>query len=130
MTRCGAYDDEYTTSYGWRSLGEEVKSLADAKAGDVVCYDGHVALYDGNGKIVEALNEDQGIVDTRKVDSDTILTIRRFTSNDEIGDTNAEKIWNYLRMHGFSKEGTAGIMGNIANEALQIWTQHFWKSVL
>lgn len=84
--------------------GEEVKSLADAKAGDVVCYDGHVALYDGNGKIVEALNEDQGIVDTRKVDSDTILTIRRFTSNDEIGDTNAEKIWNYLRMHGFSKE--------------------------
>lgn len=117
LTRCGAYDDEYTTSYGWRSLGEEVKSLADAKAGDVVCYDGHVALYDGNGKIVEALNEDQGIVDTRKVDSDTILTIRRFTSNDEIGDTNAEKIWNYLRMHGFSKEGTAGIMGNIANEA-------------
>lgn len=117
LTRCGAYDGEYTTSYGWRSLGEEVKSLADAKAGDVVCYDGHVALYDGNGKIVEALNEDQGIVDTRKVDSDTILTIRRFTSNDEIGDTNAEKIWNYLRMHGFSKEGTAGIMGNIANEA-------------
>lgn len=117
LTRCGAYDGEYTTSYGWRSLGEEVKSLADAKAGDVVCYDGHVALYDGNGKIVEALNEDQGIVDTRKVDSDTILTIRRFTSKDEIGDTNAEKIWNYLRMHGFSKEGTAGIMGNIANEA-------------
>ena len=34
------------------------------------------------GKIVEALNEDQGIVDTRKVDSDTILTIRRFTSNE------------------------------------------------
>ena len=57
------------------------------------------------------------IRDSRKVDSDTILTIRRFTSNDEIGDTNAEKIWNYLRMHGFSKEGTAGIMGNIANEA-------------
>lgn len=51
------------------------------------------------------------------MDCDTILTIRRFAADDEIGGTNAEKIWNYFLMHGFTKEGAAGIMGNIANEA-------------
>ena len=117
LTRCGAYDGEYTTSGGWRSLGTEVASLDEARAGDVICYNGHVALYDGEGKIVEALNENAGITCDRPVDCDTILTIRRFAADDEIGGTNAEKIWNYFLMHGFTKEGAAGIMGNIANEA-------------
>ena len=117
LTRCGAYDGEYTTSGGWRSLGTEVASLDEARAGDVICYNGHVALYDGEGKIVEALNENAGITCDRPVDCDTILTIRRFAADDEIGETNAEKIWNYFLMHGFTKEGAAGIMGNIANEA-------------
>lgn len=117
LTRCGAYDGEYTTSGGWRSLGTEVASLDAARAGDVICYNGHVALYDGEGKIVEALNENAGITCDRPVDCDTILTIRRFAADDEIGGTNAEKIWNYFLMHGFTKEGAAGIMGNIANEA-------------
>ena len=117
LTRCGAYDGEYTTSGGWRSLGTEVASLDEACAGDVICYNGHVALYDGEGKIVEALNENAGITCDRPVDCDTILTIRRFAADDEIGGTNAEKIWNYFLMHGFTKEGAAGIMGNIANEA-------------
>lgn len=58
-----------------------------------------------------------GITCNRPVDCDTILTIRRFAADDEIGGTNAEKIWNYFLMHGFTKEGAAGIMGNIANEA-------------
>lgn len=117
LTRCGAYDGEYTTSGGWRNLGTEVASLDDAHAGDVICYNGHVALYDGEGKIVEALNENAGIACNRPVDCDTILAIRRFAADDEIGETNAEKIWNYFLMHGFTKEGAAGIMGNIANEA-------------
>ena len=117
LTRCGAYDGEYTTSGRWRSLGTEVASLDEARAGDVICYNGHVALYDGEGKIVEALNENAGITCDRPVDCDTILTIRRFAADDEIGGTNAEKIWNYFLMHGFTKEGAAGIMGNIANEA-------------
>lgn len=50
LTRCGAYDGEYTTSDGWRSLGTEVTSLDEARTGDVICYNGHVALYDGEGK--------------------------------------------------------------------------------
>ena len=85
LTRCGAYDGEYTTSDGWRSLGTEVTSLDEARTGDVICYNGHVALYDGEGKIVEALNENAGIICNRPVDCNTILTIRRFAADDEIG---------------------------------------------
>ena len=118
LSRCGVYDGEYTTSYGWRSLGEEVKSLEDAKAGDVVCYEGHVALYDGDGDIVEAKGTKWGITHDRKVDCNEILTIRRFaTTSEENGDSNAEVIQNYLLDLGFSKAGVAGIMANIANEA-------------
>ena len=118
LSRCGVYDGEYTTSYGWRSFGEEVKSLEDAKAGDVVCYEGHVALYDGDGDIVEAKGTKWGITHDRKVDCNEILTIRRFaTTSEENGDSNAEVIQNYLLDLGFSKAGVAGIMANIANEA-------------
>lgn len=35
-------------------MGTAVSSLSEAKAGDVICYSGHVAIYDGNGGIVEA----------------------------------------------------------------------------
>ena len=73
LTRCGAYDGEYTTSDGWRSLGTEVTSLDEARTGDVICYNGHVALYDGEGKIVEALNENAGITCNRPVDCDPTL---------------------------------------------------------
>ncbi len=64
------------------------------------------------------LNENAGITCNRPVDCDTILTIRRFAADDEIGGTNAEKDLELLpdaRLH--KKEGAAGIMGNIANEA-------------
>lgn len=33
------------------------------------------------------------------------------------GSTNAEKIWNYLKSHGLTDEGTAGLMGNIYAES-------------
>ena len=117
LSRCGAYDGEYTTSYGWRSLGEEVKSLEEAKAGDVVCYEGHVALYDGHGGIVEAKGEKWGITHDRSVDCSEILTIRRFITEAEDEGSNAEIIRDYLLDNGFSKAGTAGIMANIANES-------------
>lgn len=48
------------TSYQQRSAGQEV-SYANAKAGDIICYAGHVAIYMGNGKIIHAANARQGI---------------------------------------------------------------------
>lgn len=117
LSRCGVYDGGYTTSYGWRYVGEEVTSLEEAQAGDVVCYDGHVALYDGAGGIVEAKGRRWGITHDRSVDYSEILTIRRVISDEEEDGENAQIIRDYLMSNGFSKAGAAGIMANIANES-------------
>lgn len=81
LTHCGVYNGPYATSGEWRSLGQPVADLAHAKAGDVLCYAGHVAIYDGNGMIVEAKNETAGITHDRSADCRPILAIRRFTTD-------------------------------------------------
>lgn len=78
LKNCGVYSGGYTTSAGWRSLGSPVSSLAEAQAGDVICYSGHVAIYDGAGGIVEAKGSRWGITHDRSATHGTILAIRRF----------------------------------------------------
>ena len=63
------------TSYAQRSSGQAV-SYANAKAGDIICYAGHVAIYMGNGKIVHAANAKLGICYGNATYRD-IITIRR-----------------------------------------------------
>ncbi len=58
-----------------RTVGTEV-SYENARAGDIVCYPGHVALYMGNGKIVHASTERTGIK-TGNVFYKQFITIRR-----------------------------------------------------
>lgn len=63
------------TSYEQRSAGTGV-DYADAQPGDLICYDGHVALYIGGGMIVHASTARTGI----KVGTATyrtILSVRR-----------------------------------------------------
>lgn len=79
LRHCGAYDGEYMTSGGFPYAGEKVNSLSEARAGDVICYPHHVAIYDGNGLIVEAKGAEWGITHDRTADHTTILAIRRFT---------------------------------------------------
>jgi cell wall-associated NlpC family hydrolase len=59
-----------------RSVGSPVASLAEARAGDIVCYNGHVALYMGDGMIVHAQDERHGIT-TSRADFMHIVCIRR-----------------------------------------------------
>ncbi len=49
------------SSFSMRKSGIGV-DLANAKAGDIICYSGHVALYIGNGRIVHAKGDEYGIV--------------------------------------------------------------------
>lgn len=79
LKNCGVYSGGYTTSAGWRYLGSPVGSLSEARAGDVICYSGHVAIYDGSGGIVEAKGSAWGITHDRSATCNTILAIRRFT---------------------------------------------------
>jgi len=63
------------TSSEQRSVGTAV-SYADAMPGDIVCYDGHVGIYMGDGQIVNARNPKKGIGITPATYK-TILTVRR-----------------------------------------------------
>ncbi len=48
------------TSYEQRSAGSSV-SYDEAQPGDLICYDGHIGMYIGGGKIVHASNAKTGI---------------------------------------------------------------------
>ncbi len=63
------------TSSAMRSVGYKV-SARDMQPGDIVCYSGHVGIYAGNGKIVNAINEQKGIGMT-SVYYKPIITVRR-----------------------------------------------------
>ena len=66
------------TSYDQMYAGTEV-SYADAQAGDLICYGGHVAIYLGDGKIVHASNSVDGIKVSDDATYRTILSVRRLT---------------------------------------------------
>ncbi len=78
LKNCGYYDGPYVTSTYWRTKGKAVSSLAQAQAGDIICYKGHVAIYDGKGMIVEAKGKKWGITHDRSAKYGKIYAIRRF----------------------------------------------------
>ena len=63
------------TSYDMRSAGYEV-SYEEAQPGDLILYEGHVGLYMGDGNIVNAMNEADGIGICSALYTD-IITVRR-----------------------------------------------------
>ena len=63
------------TSYQQRSAGTGV-TYENAQPGDLICYDGHVAMYIGNGMIVHASSAKTGIKVSR-AQYRTILAVRR-----------------------------------------------------
>ena len=65
---------------GLRKAGVAVPSISQAKAGDIICYNGHVALYMGNGKVIHATRGKSNNVHISKVNYNKkrhIITIRR-----------------------------------------------------
>lgn len=63
-------------SQAFKNVGQPV-AYQNIQAGDVVVYPGHVAIYIGNGCIVEAQSTKAGITNTRSVNCHTITAIRR-----------------------------------------------------
>lgn len=67
------------TSYLQRSIGTEV-AYESAQVGDLICYDGHVALYIGGGLVVHASNSNpypRGGIKINNANYRTILAVRR-----------------------------------------------------
>lgn len=69
------------SSYLMRSCGEPVTDghfdAAVTCPGDIICYDGHVALYMGDGKIIHAANRRDGIKISDAAYRDDIICVRR-----------------------------------------------------
>ena len=70
------------SSSGQRKVGKKVSGgIKKAKAGDIICYSGHVAIYMGNNKIVHASNSAKYPKGGNKVSNNAgykkILAIRR-----------------------------------------------------
>lgn len=63
------------TSSSMRSSGTGV-SYEEAQPGDIICYDGHVGIYMGDDKIVNAINKKRGI-GILSATYDNIITVRR-----------------------------------------------------
>ena len=63
-------------SQAFKRVGQPV-SYENLRAGDIVVYPGHVAIYIGNGNIVEAQSSRAGITCNRRVNCATITAIRR-----------------------------------------------------
>ena len=78
LSDTGHYSGGYATSDGWASLGSSVSSLDNAVAGDVIVYPGHVAIYDGNGGLVQAQSSATGITSGRNASYNNIVAIRHF----------------------------------------------------
>lgn len=66
------------SSYSLRSCGTEV-TYGQALPGDLICYDGHVAIYMGGGKIVGAQSKALGIT-TANATYREIISVRRIVN--------------------------------------------------
>lgn len=76
---CAVYQRFGINLWGVRTdlylAGTEVASIEEAKAGDILCYPGHVAIYDGNGGRVHAY--DTGYMIMHDTNIGGYYTIRR-----------------------------------------------------
>ena len=59
-----------------RQFGTSVASLADAVPGDLICYNGHIGIYIGGGRLVHASSPKTGII-IGNADYRPIVAIRR-----------------------------------------------------
>lgn len=95
-----------------KQVGENVK------AGDLLGYAGTTGESSGPHLHYTIRDTEAGSSsDGRSINPLTYFNVVNQKVGDFSGSSNAEKIWNYLRSYGFTKESTAGVMGNMQEES-------------
>lgn len=64
------------SSYGQETAGVGI-SLAEARAGDLIVYSGHVGIYNGSGGLVHASSPSEGIIESPSCTYAPIIAVRR-----------------------------------------------------
>ena len=65
----------YMTSYGWAHCNlPRVSKMRDMKRGDIICFNGHVGIYMGNGKMVDASSSNGKVVTRSHIFSSSYWT--------------------------------------------------------
>lgn len=80
--------------------------ISECQPGDILIFSSHVAIYSGNGKMIHALNQEYGTVETDAVrawtqlDLSGYLRINRPTINYHVGWDNSLGYWRYSLGNG------------------------------
>ena len=110
---CGSWDFHKGRGYDASSLFTKLghPSKSKLKAGDVLCRDTHVALYIGNGKIVEAGSGDDNVKYSTKWNNS--IRVRKLT------DDNYKKFPRVYRFNSSVNTTTAIRHGEVSNRVQQ-----------
>ncbi len=65
----------YMTSDGWRSSSyKTISSMSDLRKGDILCFDGHVGIYQGNGTMIDASSSNGKVRVTKDIRENSYWT--------------------------------------------------------
>lgn len=111
LTKLGLINFARTADSGFRDKGTEVKSLAVAQAGDIICYEGHIAIYDGKGGIIHESEPGTNCKHSNNAAYRNIITIRRFVKNSTSTGSSTSQV--VAPIDDFSEETRQIIMSHI-----------------
>ncbi len=89
----------YNTVEKAKEFGTVIKDMSKAKEGDIVAWNGHAAIYLGNGKCIHAMNERKGVIinnvedfiDSKGVKNPSHFFIRPYDYVDETAEKAVEE---------------------------------------
>ncbi len=103
-----------------QTVGTEVKSLKDAKPGDMIVLDGgdHIAMYLGNDMVIHAPYEGRSVsVQKRWFDEGDIVTIRRVVPSERPSTSAASAVFGATGAYGATEANSVDSLASLLNSS-------------